>query len=104
MANAQAISGSENSKDLQGKVDSGDTFTLDARALTQFVTRYLTDEIDAQELEKIGDMLEGAELIEFVGPGADGIIAQVLFEISPPGKTGAITKEAADRWLRLLGD
>ena len=102
MASAQAISGNESSKDLQAIVDSGDSFTVDARAVSRFITRYIADEIDAQELEKIGDTIEGAELIEFVGPGSDGIIATVLFEMSPPGKSGRITKEAAERWLMLL--
>jgi hypothetical protein len=47
-------------------------------------------------------MLEGAEFFEYVGPGSDGIIAQVVFQISSPEANGPITKEAAERWLRLL--
>ena len=102
MTPAQAISGEESGKDLQAKIDSGDSYTLDARAVSRFVSRYLDDQLSAQELEQIGDMVEGAEFIEYVGPGADGLIAQVVFEFSSPETKGPITKEAAARWLRLL--
>jgi len=103
MANALAISGTESGEELHAKIDSGDSYTVDARAVTKFVSRYLEDQLSAEELAQIGDLLEGAEFIEYVGPGAAGIIAQVLFEMSGP-QAGPITKEAADRWLRLLAD
>ena len=101
---AIAISGKESSKELQKKIDSGDSLTVDARALTQFVSRYLQDELNEQELEQIGDLLEGSEFLEYVGPGSDGILAQVVYEFSTPSKKAPITKDAAERWLRLLGD
>jgi hypothetical protein len=104
MANKLAISGSESAEELDAKIDSGDSFTVDARAVTRLVSRYLADELSAAELAQIGDRLESGEFIEYVGPGADGIIAQVLFEMSSPEAHGPITKEAAERWLRLLGD
>lgn len=98
------ISGSESDKELQAKIDSGDTYTADARAITRFVSRYMADELSAVELEQIGDLLEGAEFIEYVGPGSDGIIAQVVFQMSTPTPKVPITKEAAERWLGLLAD
>jgi hypothetical protein len=103
MANALALSGSESEKELRAKIDGGDSYTLDARAVARFVTRYMEDELSAADLEHIGDLLEGAEFIEYVGPGSDGIIAQVIFAMSTPRANGPITKEAAERWLRLLG-
>jgi hypothetical protein len=102
MTHAQAISGDESGTDLRAKIDSGDSYTVDARAMSRFVSRYLEDQLTAAELEEIGDLLEGAEFVEYVGPGSDGIIAQVVFQISTPKANGAITKEAAERWLRLL--
>jgi len=104
MANALTISGSESRQELQAKVDSGDTYTADARAVTRFVSRYIADELSAGELAQIGDLLEGAEFIEYVGPGADGIIAQVLFQMATPTPKVPITKETAERWLGLLAD
>jgi hypothetical protein len=104
MANELTISGSESRKELQAKIDSGDTYTANARAITEFVSRYLQDQLTAEELEQIGDLLEGAEFIEYVGPGSDGIIAQVVFQMSTPTAKEPITKEAAERWLGLLAD
>jgi hypothetical protein len=104
MANAIAILGTESDKELRAKIDTGDSYTLDARAVAHFVTRYMEDQLSAAELEQIGDLLEGAEFIEYVGPGSDGIIAQVIFGMSTPQTQGPITKDAAERWLRLLGD
>ena len=101
---AIAISGNENAKELKKKIDGGDSLTVDARALTQFVSRYLQDELNEKELEQIGDLLEGSAFLEYVGPGSDGILAQVVYEFSTPSKKAPITKEAAERWLRLLGD
>ena len=102
MTPAQAISGEESRNDLQAKIDSGDSYTANARAVSRFVSRYLEDQLSAGELEQIGDLLEGAEFIEYVGPGADGLIAQVVYEFASPDAKGPITKEAAERWLRLL--
>jgi hypothetical protein len=101
---AIAILGSESAKELKKKLDGGDSMTVDARALTQFVSRYLQDELNETELEQIGDLLEGSEFLEYVGPGSDGLLAQVVYEFSTPSKKAPITKEAAERWLRLLGD
>jgi hypothetical protein len=102
MANAQAISGTENVEELRAKIEGGDSYTLDARAVAHFVTRYAENQLSADELEHIGDLIEGAEFVEYVGPGSDGIIAQVIFGMSTPETQGPITKEAAERWLRLL--
>ena len=88
--------------ELQAKIDSGDNYTVTSRAVTQFVARYLQDELTPEQLEQIGDLLEGAEFFEYVGPGSDGIIAQVVFQFSTPEANGPITKEAATRWLQLL--
>ena len=104
MANDLAISGNESIKELKAKIDSGDTYTADARAITRFVSRYIQDQLNEEELEQIGDLLEGAEFIEYVGPGSDGIIAQVVFQMSTPTAKGPISKEAAERWLGLLAD
>ena len=101
---ANAISGTESVDELQKKIDSGDSLTADARALTRFVSRYISDEITDKELEQIGDLLEGSEFLEYVGPGSDGILAQVVNEFSTPSKRAPISKEAAERWLRLLAD
>ena len=103
MANALAIAGTESEQELRAKINSGDSYTLDARAVTQFVTRYIEEQLSADDLEHIGDLLEGAEFVEYVGPGSDGIIAQVIFGMSTPGTQGP-TKEAAERWRRLLAD
>jgi DNA-binding MurR/RpiR family transcriptional regulator len=104
MANDLTISGHESAKELKAKIDSGDTYTADARAITRFVSRYIQDQLNEEELEQIGDLLEGAEFIEYVGPGSDGIIAQVVFHMSTPTAKGPISKEAAERWLGLLAD
>ena len=48
--------------------------------------------------------LEEGEFIEYVGPGSDGIIAQVVYEFSAPQPNRPVTKEAAERWLSLLAD
>ena len=98
------ISGKESAKELKKKIDAGDSLSVDARALTLFVSRYLQDELNESELEQIGDLLEGSEFLEYVGPGSDGILAQVVYEFSTPSKKAPISKEAAERWLRLLGD
>src|SRR5689334_12386717 len=103
MVHAQAISGTESEHELRAKIDSGDTYTLDARAVARFVSRYLEGQLSAVDLEHIGDLLEGGEFIEYVGPGADGIIAQVVFQMSTPQPNRPITKQAAERWLTLLG-
>ena len=102
MANAIAILGTESEQELRAKIDSGDSYTLDARAVAHFVTRYAEDQLSAADLELIGDVIEGGEFIEYVGPGSDGIMAQVIFGMSTPQTQGPITKEAAERWLRLL--
>jgi hypothetical protein len=102
MANEAAISGSESATELRKKIDSGDTYTVDAKAVTRFVSRYLEDKLTAQQLEEIGDLLEGGEFLEYVGPGSDGVIAQVVYEFSTPAPNRPITKEAAERWLGLL--
>jgi hypothetical protein len=104
MANDTAIAGTESARELQAKIDGGDTLTVDARALTKFVSRYLQDELNETELEEIGDLLEGSEFLEYVGPGSDGLLAQVVYEFSTPSAKAPITKDAAERWLRLLGD
>jgi hypothetical protein len=102
MANAQAISGTESVQELRAMIEGGDSYRLDARAVAHFVTRYAEDQLNATELEHIGDLIEGAEFVEYVGPGSDGIIAQVIFGMSTPETQGPITKDAAERWLRLL--
>ena len=99
-----AISGNESAKELHAKIDSGDSYSVNARAVTQFLSRYLEDQLSADELQEIGDLLEGAEFVDYVGPGSDGIIAQVLFEMSAPQARGKLTKEAVVRWLGLLSD
>jgi hypothetical protein len=104
MGTELAISGDETGQELQAKIASGDTYTADSRAISRFVSRYLQDQLNIEELEQIGDLLEGAEFIEYVGPGSDGIIAQVIHEMSTPQVKRPITKEAAERWLGLLAD
>ena len=104
MAKPIAIAGTESGDELQQKIDSGDSYSLDAAALARFVSRYVADELSAADLEQIGDLLEGAEFVEYVGPGSDGIIAQVIFQMSTPQSNGPITKQSAERWLGLLGD
>jgi hypothetical protein len=104
MKNALTISGSETLADLREKSDSGDTYHVDAKAVARFITRYIADDLSAKELEDIGDTLESAEFFEYVGPGSAGVIAQVVFEFSTPQTSGPITKDAATRWLGLLGD
>ena len=98
------ISGFESADELEAKINSGDSYTLDAAAITKFVSRYISDELNEADVERIGDLLEGAEFIEYVGPGSDGIIAQVIFQMSTPKPSAPITKEAAVRWLGLLSD
>jgi hypothetical protein len=102
MATAEAITGSESGAELQAKIDSGDSYTIDAVAVTRFLTRYLENQLKPEELEQIGDLLEGAEFVEYAGPGSDGLIAQVVFEFSTPQTKGKISKAAAERWIRLL--
>ena len=102
MANALAISGTETGGELQAKIDSGDSYTLDARAMSLFVSRYIEDQLSAAELEQIGDLIEGGEFVEYVGPGSDGIIVTVVYGMSTPQQNGPISKEGAERWLRLL--
>ena len=102
MANAIALLGTESGEELRAKIDGGDSYTLDARAVAHFVTRYVEDQLSAEGLEEIGDLLEGGEFLEYVGPGSDGVIAQVVYEFSTPSKNRPITKEAAERWLGLL--
>jgi hypothetical protein len=104
MAKAIPITGTESEQELRAKIDSGDSYSLDARAVAHFVSRYAEGALNETQLEHIGDLLEGAEFIEYVGPGSDGIIAQVIFGMSTPQTQGPITKDAAERWLRLLGD
>ena len=104
MAKELAISGNETVKELQAIIDSGDSYTLDARALTRVVSRYIEGQLSDQQVEQIGDLLEAAEFIEYVGPGSDGIMAQVVYEMSTPQTNAPITMDAAERWLRLLGD
>ena len=104
MADDTAISGTESAKELQKKIESGDALTVDARAITKFVSRYMQDELNETELEQIGDLLEGSEFLEYVGPGSDGILAQVVYEFSTPTARAPISKEAAERWLQLLAD
>ncbi len=104
MTQALTISGTETGKELQAKIDSGDTYTVTSKAVTQFVARYLQDQLTDDELEQIGDLLEGAEFFEYVGPGSDGIIAQVVYEMATPEARSAATKDAAARWLQLLDD
>ena len=104
MAKPIAITGTETSGELETKINSGDSYTLDAAAVTRFVSRYISDELNETDIEHIGDLIEGAEFIEYVGPGSDGIIAQVIYQMSTPKKNAPITKEAAERWLGLLGD
>lgn len=99
-----AILGTESARELEKKLAGGDSLTVDARALTRIVSRYLQDELTEKELEQIGDLLEGSEFLEYVGPGSDGLLAQVVYEFSSPSPKAPITKEAAERWLRLLGD
>jgi hypothetical protein len=96
------IAGTESDKELRAKIDSGDSYRLDARAVASFVSRYIDGQLSAAELEQIGDLLEGGEFVEYVGPGSDGIIAQVIFAMSTPQTQGPITKDGAERWLRLL--
>ena len=103
MAKAIAILGTETEQELREKIDSGDSYSLDARAVARFVSRYIEDQLNPTQLEAIGDLLEGSEFIEYVGPGSDGIIAQVIFQMSTPQPNKPITKEAAERWLSLLG-
>lgn len=104
MTNAIAITGAESAQELRAKIDSGDSCTVDARAVTRFVSRYLEDQLSAKQLAEIGDLLEEGEFIEYVGPGSDGIIAQVVYEFSAPQPNRPVTKEAAERWLGLLAD
>ena len=102
MANAPAISGNESGQELQAKIDSGDTFTLDSKAVSRFIARFVEGQLTVEQFEQIGDLLESAEFFEYVGPGADGLIAQVVFEFSTPHSKGKITREMAERWLSLL--
>ena len=102
MAHPLAISGFETAGELRTKIDGGDSYTVDAPAVARFVSRYLEGDLDAAQLAEIGDQLEAAEFVEYVGPGSDGIIAQVLFEMSTPESSATIDKTAAERWLRLL--
>lgn len=104
MAKAIPIEGTETSGELEARINSGDSYTLNAAAVSRFLSRYLADELNEVDLEHIGDLIEGAEFIEYVGPGSDGIIAQVIFQMSTPQPNRPITKAAAERWLGLLGD
>lgn len=104
MTKALTISGSESLAELRQRGESGDTYHVDASAVARFIARYIADEITAKELQDIGDQLESAEFFEYVGPGSDGVIAQVVFEFSTPDAKGPISKDKAERWLSLLGD
>lgn len=104
MTKALVITGSETLAQLHERSESGDTYHVDAKAVGRFIARYIADEITAKELEDIGDQLGSAEFFEYVGPGSDGVIAQVVYELSTPDAKGPISKDKAERWLSLLGD
>ncbi len=102
MAHALSISGNETADQLRAMSESGDSYNLDAKAVARFITRYVDDHLSATDLEQIGDVLESAEFFEYTGPGDDGLIAQVVFQVSTPQPNTPIDKAAAARWLQLL--
>ena len=96
-----SISGNETLVDLRehlvGCVDTD--IALSRSALSQFVARYLNGELTESELQEIGDLLEMTVEYE---DGNQGLIAQVLFEVSSPEVNGQINQQRATEWKAML--
>ena len=96
-----SISGNETLVELRehltGRVDTD--IALSRSALSQFVGRYLKNELTDVELQEIGDLLEMTVDYE---EESEGVIAQVLFEISSPEANGGINRERASEWRTML--
>ncbi len=97
------ISGMEMIDDLRrhltGRVETD--FILNRSALSQFIERYLSGELTESELQEIGDLLEMTVEYE---DGNEGVIAQVLFEVSSPEVNGQIDQESATEWKVMLSE
>jgi hypothetical protein len=96
-----SISGNERLSELRehltGCVDTH--IALSRSALSQFVERYLNGELSDSELQEIGDLLEMSVEYE---DGNEGVIAQVLFEVSSLEVNGQIDQQRATKWKAML--
>lgn len=95
------IAGHEGLHELHSMRKSVDRVLLTRGALSRFILRFLEEDITAAQLQAFADELEG-EPIEYEDELDDGVIPQVLFEMSEPEANGPIDRTAAEKWLGLL--
>jgi hypothetical protein len=95
------ITGDESLEQLRAKLLSSSTWQLQRTALVRFLDRFLQDGLTAAEVEEIGDLLE-SDRVDHDNERDDGLIAQVLFEMSSPEVNGTIDAAAAKRWRETL--
>lgn len=98
---ATHISGTENVRELQLLRQSAKQLVLSKAALSQFVDRFLRNDLTESELQEVGDLLEG-EPVDYEDDSPDRVIAQILFEMSSPEVNGPVNRAAAERWSEML--
>lgn len=75
--------------------------SLGAPALIRFVDRFTRGALTVTEVQELGDLLE-SDSVDYLDTNSEGVIAQVLFEMSTPEVNGEIDEQAAERWRRML--
>jgi hypothetical protein len=73
---------------------------LDGSDVIAVLERYLAGALEASQVERWADAIEGREDIEFA-PGKEEILSKVLFRLSTPEITEVLTRELA---LRIVNE
>ena len=101
MQRTNKITGEESLGELKAKYVLEPRLSLPATALISFIDRFVQGQLTAGQLQELGDFLE-SEGVDYLEGKDEGIIAQVLFEMSTPEANGDIDREVAERWRTML--
>lgn len=101
MSETEKITGDETRDELKMKCVELRRVSLGASALIRVIDRFLEGKLSATELQELGDLLE-SDYVDYEDSNGDGVIAQVLFEMSSPEVNADIDRPVAERWRTML--
>jgi hypothetical protein len=101
MPEIDRITGNETLEELKAKYVEKRRLSLEVRALIRFIDRFVQGKLTAAQVQELGDFLE-SDGVDYLDANGDGIMAQVLFEMSTPEANADIDRQVAERWRTML--
>ena len=78
---------------------AGPNVFFGGRQIIRALEMFLAGDLDASELERWADAIEGRDDIEY-DPSCSSVVADFLFDASTPQLNGVFTEDRAAEWIR----